>query len=259
MDQPQTENQPSGEAIASIFTRHRLEPKRRVLTITAKEFVTPKMIRITATGADLSDFQSFAPDDHIKILVDAGHEKPEMRDYTPRFYNNDQQLLIVDFAVHDAGPATQWAIDAQVGDEMRIAGPRGSSQLTERFDWLFLIGDETALPAMGRWVEESGEDISVTTLGIVTEQSEEQLWSTKANHQSYWAHRPASEDTSATSAIEALRGIAIPQGKGFIWIGAEAQAARTIKSFVLEEWNHPAQYLKSSGYWVKGKADTAEK
>src|SRR5690606_32398253 len=119
-------------------------------------------------------FISKSPDDHIKLIVGMNGDKPEMRDYTPRYYNVEQKQIIIDFAVHEAGPATHWAIDAQVGDDLRIAGPRGSGELTEAFDWIMLIGDETALPAMGRWLEESPDGQQFLTLGIVTSQAEEQ-------------------------------------------------------------------------------------
>jgi NADPH-dependent ferric siderophore reductase len=259
MDQNLTQPSNQNEPAASIFTRHKFEIKRRILTITGKDYVTPKMIRITATGEDLADFNSMAPDDHLKLVIDLGTDKPEMRDYTPRSFDAEKRIITVDFAIHEAGPATQWAIQAKVGDEMRIGGPRGSSQLTEKFDWLLLIGDETALPAIGRWAEELNSTDQLISLGIVTDAAEEQQWQTKAQHNAFWAHRPSSEDTSGAGAIATLSQIERPKGKGFIWIAAEAKAAREIKAFVLENWAHPAQFVKSSGYWVKGMADTTDK
>jgi NADPH-dependent ferric siderophore reductase len=122
-----------------------------------------------------------------------------------------------------------------------------------------LIGDETALPAIGRWAEELNSTDQLISLGIVTDAAEEQQWQTKAQHNAFWAHRPSSEDTSGAGAIATLSQIERPKGKGFIWIAAEAKAAREIKAFVLESWAHPAQFVKSSGYWVKGMADTTEK
>ena len=259
MDHAQQQSHMQTDEVASIFTRHKFELKRRELTITAKEFVTPKMIRITVSGDDLADFPSMAPDDHLKLMINNGTDKPDMRDYTPRYIDNKSRVLVVDFAIHEAGPATQWAINAEIGDKMRIGGPRGSSQLTEAFDWKLLIGDETALPAMGRWVEESSTDHTLLTLGIVTGKSEEQHWQTNANHAAYWVHRPSSDDTNAHAVIEQLRTLELPSGKGFIWIAAEAKAAREIKAFVLQHFAHPPQFVKSSGYWVKGQADSAEK
>lgn len=248
----------SGEP-QSPFTRHRFELKRRSLTITSKEYITPKMIRIVAKGDELSDFVSKSPDDHIKLIAGMTDDGPIMRDYTPRAYSNAECMITVDFAVHEAGPVTEWAIAANIGDDMRIAGPRGSAELTEAFDWVMLIGDETALPAMGRWVEENAGATEITTLGIVTSTEEEQQWESAKPHKALWVHRPAQQDTDSTAALSLLKEFERPSGKGFIWIAAEASVARAIKSFVLDEWKHPSHHLKSSGYWVKGLADTVEK
>lgn len=258
-------NSPSNETTQNVgepqspFTRHRFEPKRRGLKIISKEYITPKMIRIIATGDELSDFVSKSPDDHIKLIAGMTDEGSIMRDYTPRAYSNAERTITVDFAVHEAGPVTEWAINANVGDDMRIAGPRGSAELTEAFDWILLIGDETALPAMGRWVEENPNASAISTLGIVTSAEEEQQWASAAPHKALWVHRPPQQDTDATAALSLLEKFERPTGKGFIWIAAEASVARAIKSFVLDVWKHPSHHLKSSGYWVKGHADTVEK
>src|SRR5256885_10341559 len=39
-------------------------------------------------------------------------ERPTLRDYTPLRYDAARQNLIMDFALHDAGPATEWALTA---------------------------------------------------------------------------------------------------------------------------------------------------
>jgi hypothetical protein len=99
MDQNLTQPSNQNEPAASIFTRHKFEIKRRILTITGKDYVTPKMIRITATGEDLADFNSMAPDDHLKLVIDLGTDKPEMRDYTPRSFDAEKRIITVDFAI----------------------------------------------------------------------------------------------------------------------------------------------------------------
>src|SRR5256885_2676844 len=53
-------------------------------------------------------------------------ERPTLRDYTPLRYDAARQNLIMDFALHDAGPATEWALTAPLGQWVGLAGPRGS-------------------------------------------------------------------------------------------------------------------------------------
>jgi NADPH-dependent ferric siderophore reductase len=89
---------------------------------------------ISLTGDDLRDFESASFYDHVKVLFPLqGETKPIFptlgsdgvpqpgtarmiaRDFTPRSFNPAAGELNIEFALHDAGPATQWAAQAQVG------------------------------------------------------------------------------------------------------------------------------------------------
>ena len=76
-----------------------------------------------------------------------------MRDYTPRAFDAAGNRLTIDFALHDAGPATAWALNARPGETLLIGGPRGSTVVPDDFDFYLLAGDETALPSIGRRLE----------------------------------------------------------------------------------------------------------
>ncbi len=76
------------------------------------------------------------------------------RDFTPRRYDPAQDTLEIDFAIHDAGPATRWAVKAKPGDTLALGGPRGSFIIPTTYDWHLLVGDETALPAISRRLAE---------------------------------------------------------------------------------------------------------
>ncbi len=244
--------------MTEVFTRHRFDTRRRLLTVQSAERLTPHMIRIVVSGPDLADFVSLGADDHIKLFFGNGAGKPQMRDYTPRYYDTAARTLTLDFAVHEAGPATAWALEAKPGDTLEIGGPRGSSVLAPMFDWYLLIGDETALPAMGRRVEELGADVSVITLGIVPDHLDEQVWTTAATHTAHWLHRPLEDAANPAPVIEALRGIELPAGNGFVWIGAEAAVARAARDHIHDR-GHPREWTKASGYWVKGQANGKDK
>ncbi|MCA2011222.1 siderophore-interacting protein [Cereibacter sphaeroides] len=241
-----------------IITRHRHELKRRQLTVAGVATLTPHMIRITLSGEDLADFTSLAPDDHLKLMIDTGAEKPEMRDYTPRAYDNAARTLVVDFAVHEAGPATAWALGAKAGDSLTIGGPRGSAVVAPVFDWWLFITDETGLPAMGRWVEELPAGQSVITLGAVPEAADEQVWTSAATQKSHWVHRPVEQAAEIAPLLDAAKGIALPEGRGFIWIAAEAKVARALRDH-FEERGHPRHQMKAAGYWIDGQADASDK
>ncbi len=149
--------------------RQRQEPKRRLLTVDSVTRLTPRMLRIAFASPELADFSSRAPDDHIKLFLPdpANPGQQVMRDYTPRAFDAARKILTIDFAVHEAGPATAWALAAKPGDKLAIGGPKGSAIVADDFDYYLLIGDESALPAIGRRVEGLRSGVPVATIVVV--------------------------------------------------------------------------------------------
>ncbi len=255
MDTPQISN-PTVSAPRIERVRHEL--KRRSLTVTAARRITPGMLRIELTGDDLADFISLAPDDHIKVFVPGSGEEMERRDYTPRRYDADARTLVLDFALHEAGPVTKWALGALPGDRLEIGGPRGSAVVSSDIENWLLIGDETALPAIGRRIEEAGARQRITAIAAVADAAEHQAFQTDAQLDVRWAHRPLSAATDPSALIGVLRSIELLPGT-FVWIAAEASVTRALRAYLVEERGYPLSWIKASGYWVKGKADTTEK
>lgn len=240
-----------------VIERVRHEIKRRELIVDTVDYITPHMLRITLSGESLSDFTSLGADDHVKVVVSGADGEMEMRDYTPRSYDNKTGRLVLDFALHEAGPATRWALDARPGSSVTIAGPRGSAVITGVSKWV-LVGDETALPAIGRLIEEAKPGDTITAIGIVTDKGEEQLFETAARLSMKWVHRPASEVTDPLPVLSVLDGIDLTADT-FVWVAAEASVARAIKIYLTGKRNHPLAWLKAAGYWTRGLADTGVK
>lgn len=235
--------------------RIRHDTIRRTLTITAREHVTPDMLRLTLSGPELAGFVSSAADDHIKIIVPDGAGGQAMRDYTPRRYDAATNSIEVDFALHDAGPATLWAMQTKLGDTAQIGGPRGSAVITGPIRNWVLIGDETALPAIARRIEEMEPGTLVTALIAVTGPQEHQQMQTAAAANLLWVHR--ADPTDATALLAQLAKIDLPPAT-FVWIAAEATVARALRDHVLARGHAPV-WMKAAGYWVAGQADAADK
>lgn len=243
------------------FTRVRRETRRRILTVAQTSLLTPRMQRVVFTSPDLHDFASDAPDDHVKLFLPVEGGTPGttvMRDYTPRAFDAGRGELTIDFALHEAGPATDWAVGARPGDRLEIGGPRGSLIVPDDFDWYLLIGDETALPAIGRRVEALRAGVPVTTIVLVDDPAEAQAVTTAANWSPVWLFRDGAHLDDATLLLDALPA-RLPAGDGFVWIAAEARAVRAVRQHVVDSLGHPKHRLKASGYWVRGEAGAHEK
>ena len=238
--------------------RIRHETRRRTLTVQTVERLTPHMLRIGFTSDDLHDFVSLSADDHIKLFFPVAGERDCMRDYTPRCFDTERGTITLDFAMHDAGVATKWAIAAKVGDRLEIGGPRGSAVIPTDFDWYWLIGDETALPAIGRWLEEAPAGLMVTTAVIIDSENDRQIISTKARWTPIWLPRNGAKD-DAGLLQNALARHELPSGQGFVWIAAEGSVARSLRSYVIDHHQHPREWTKAAGYWVRGIADAHDR
>ena len=244
------------------ITRVRHELRRRTLTVSSAELLTPRMRRFGFTSPDLHDFVSASHDDHVKLFFpaagnDADARETCMRDFTPRRFDRSLRTLIIDFALHEAGPATRWATSAQIGDTLEIGGPRGSSVVPDDFDWYLLVGDETALPAIGRRVEKLRSEVPVASF-VVIDAGEIQDFQTRAAWTPHWIARNGSPDDT-TLLRTALAGYALPNGDGFVWIAAEASVARSVRNHIIDDLGHPRQWTKAAGYWKRGHADAHEK
>jgi NADPH-dependent ferric siderophore reductase len=229
--------------------------RRRTLTVAETQRLTPHYLSIRFECDDMDDFLSASADDHVKLFLPqdgpvAG--RPPMRDYTPRAFDKASGTMVIDFALHDpAGPATAWAMAAQPGDQVEIGGPRGSVIVPDGFDWLWLIGDETAIPAIARRMEEM-PGAAITAIIAVDGAGEEVPLPAGTP---VWVHRPAAAAHDGAALVAALDGLALPAGRGFVWIAAEAGVARQLREAMLAK-GHPLTLMKASGYWTHGLSDS---
>lgn len=141
-------------AAAPEIQRVRHELKLRDLKVARVEPLSPGFVAITFRGEALADFVSMSFDDHVKFFFDDGKGGQARRDYTPRRFNREARELVVEFALHGEGAASDWARQAHVGQHMQIGGPRGSFIIPVEAAWHLLVGDATALPAISRRLEE---------------------------------------------------------------------------------------------------------
>jgi len=240
------------ERHAVVRTRHEL--KRRTLTVLSQDRLTPRMIRIVLGGDDLEGFVSLGHDDHVKLFFPDGSDgPPAMRDFTPRHYDPTARELTLYFALHHAGPATAWAEQARPGQTLSIGGPRGSMVLTDDFDWYLLAGDETALPAIARRLEQLRPTATVLVLVTVVDAAEQMALSSSAKVSVRWIHRPPSRAADPEPLLAALAETTLPEGEGHAWIAAESGVAKAARAHLVQRGQNPA-WIKAAGYWRAGDA-----
>lgn len=230
--------------------RVRHELKRRHLRVLRTQRLSPGMLRVTLTGETLADFTSLGFDDHVKLIF-PGEGAPVMRDFTPRRHDPVALELDIDFALHPAGPAIAWAQGAQVGDMLEVGGPKGSFIVPTAFDWHLLAGDATALPAIGRRLEELPSGVSAFVFAEVAGPEEEIALTSRADLHVTWLHAGA----GAPSRLEqALATFVPPSGEGYAWAACESQLAPRLRQVLVGALALPRDRVRVSAYWKSGAA-----
>lgn len=241
---------------------------RRSIEVLSVKRITPHMQRVVFGGEELRGFASAAPDDHVKLIFPnaqgelvfptLGPNGPEyppgvlpspMRDYTPRDYDAQRNELIVDFVIHGDGPASTWAEQARPGQQIGVGGPRGSFVIAEDFDYYVLVGDETALPAIGRRLDEMHAGARVKVLAEVPEAADRQPLGSQAQFSVHWLERDGVDDAGSDLLERALRELPEWPGDTFYWIAAESRRARAMRQYLAEERGVPKEWIRATGYW----------
>jgi len=234
------------------------EIKRRKLEVLRVSEVTPLMRRITLHGPELAGFVSLGSDDHVKLLFAQTAEeqaalesftpggdgpRPTMRDYTPRRYDATTGELDIDFVLHGEGPAATWAAQAQPGQCLHIAGPRGSMIVPYMFDSYLLIGDETALPAIARRLEALPANRSALVVVEVANPAEQQTFHSAAQVDVIWIVRGEQDLVQVTRKLE------MPEGRLYAWVATESALSRKVRAVLLNEFGLDEAAVKAAGYW----------
>lgn len=248
----------------------------RVVQVKHSELISAGMLRLVFEGPELAGFQSPGFDDHVKLIFpdsDTGSimcpqvgpngviwpddSRPIMRDYTPRHYDADSGLLTIDFALHEAGPATAWALAARPGDSLGVGGPKGSMIIPTDFDWHLLVGDETALPAIARRLHALPASAHAVVLAEVDRPEHVFDLPSEAQVTIHWVYRSEGTAGSFSGLPDALAQLEFPAGDCFAWVACETLVARALRAALIERGLHPKR-IKAAGYWRRGAAASHE-
>ncbi|MEW2353625.1 siderophore-interacting protein [Spirillospora sp. NPDC029432] len=223
----------------------------RVAEVVRREEITPRMLRLTLGGPGLDGMHTYQADDHVRIvfpdpdgtrrlpipndrrMLDWPRPFPRTRKYTIRRYDAAARELDLDFVLHEGGLASEWAGNARIGEEVAVAGPPGAKSFPHNYDHYVFAVDSTALPALGRWLDESPADVSATA--VVDGDADYPL-----------AERDGVRIVRGDLG-ETVRGLALPEGRTFLFAAGEADALKPLRS-----WSKGRMDGLFTGYWKRG-------
>ncbi|GAA0539835.1 siderophore-interacting protein [Saccharopolyspora thermophila] len=250
----------------------RARSRYRLLDVRATERITPRMVRVTLGGSELADFVSNGSDQRIKLcLPQPGQpmplgrtraevfalpreQQPRQRTYTVRWFDAERQELAIDFVVHDHhGPGSSWAAAAKPGDQIVTVGPSPAYQPQPDADPLVLVGDETALPAIGAILEELPAGAPVVVFAEVADAAEEQSITSAADVRWHWLHRDGVPAGESTLLLDAVREADLGTNP-HVWIGAEADVVHQLREHCQRTLGLDRRRLYALAYWRRNAA-----
>jgi NADPH-dependent ferric siderophore reductase len=250
--------------------------------------LTPGMRRITLGGEQLRAFtsangfrqpafDSTGFDDHIRLVFRyPGHAEPVLpvqtekgvdlpkaprpltRVYTVRRWDPEAGELDVDFVKHGIGVGTTWAYRAQPGDRIHFYGPSASGTLVHDADWLLVAGDDTAIPAIARLLDELPEHARAQIFIEIAEDSHRLELRSLPHVEVTWLVRGGAEAGTTTLLRDAVRNSAWWDGRVFAWFAAEHTAVRDLRRHLLEARGVPKVDIEFVGYWRRGEVVALE-
>ena len=251
----------------------------RFLEVLRVQDVTPGMRRVTLGGPGLAAhaapngfpvaaFRSDGVDDEFKIILKhpdltealgptqadgvlhwPRDEKAIVRTYTVRRWDKASGELDVDFVNHGVGPATSWANRVQVGERIQIAGPKMSWGHPHDADWVLIAGDETALPAIGRWLEEWPASHPAQIFIEIGAPADRQELMIPGGVQVTWLSRDGAEPGTTTLLVDAVQSAPWWSGTPFVWAAGEAISLTPLRRWLRQEKQLSREQLDITGYW----------
>lgn len=243
------------------------KPPSRQVTILATESITPNMQRITLQSAALCEFPADCEGSYIKLLFTPSgetdlssleeDERPVMRTYTIRHFDSRSGTIEVDFVKHITddhmcGFAARWAMNAQVGDSISIAGPGSIQEMNTEADWFFMAADMTALPALSAKIRRlPPEAQGYAVIKVISEQDVQPIEAPK-NFDVKWIFEGDQLD-------DAVRSLPWRDGNASVWCACEFDAMRSLRQYFRNEKQVGREHIYISSYWKQGVAEDGHK
>ncbi|MDF1603855.1 siderophore-interacting protein [Nocardioides sp. YIM 152315] len=205
-----------------------------------REQLSEHLVRLTLGGAGLADFRSTGiPDEWVGLVVPGQFQS---RYYTVRSWEGAEMVL--DVVVHEVGLVTEWARRDVVGETVTITEPKGSFDLPAGAQWLILVGDLTAMPAMAR----IAESVDLRT-HVIAEVPDELPGYLPSGAHVTWL-RPVDGRSRLAPVVE---GLDWPEGDGYFWMAGESAQMRAIRKHLMRERRLPSSAYDVMGYWRGGQ------
>lgn len=252
-------------------TRREPPPFRRV-RVRSTEPLNARMLRVVLGGDDLAGFAIPSAASSVRLLLPppgsdnlvmpkwsgnqfelpAGRRAP-IRTFTPRYFDDERLELTLDVVLHDQGAATEWARAAAPGDEVAISGPGRSEELDPDARSHLLVGDESAIPAIGQLLETIPDDRTVEVHIEISDSVARLDLPAHPGATVTW-HDAVADAPPGDAMVTALEAVdPVPEA---VWVAGEAAAVQRARTHLFDKCGRSRSSVTARGYWKLGRSAT---
>ena len=163
--------------------------------------------------------------------------------YTARVVDAQRGTMDFDVFAHEGGRVTDWCRGLLQGDEVAIMGPSG--EWYPHAKWLALFGDETALPAIARILEERPAQSAGSATILVSDKGDIQDLKKPSQVTVNWLIRG-----TGRSLTDEVLGLDIPPTDRFVWFAGERSEADAARHVLLERGLRKSE-MRTASYWSR--------
>ncbi|KAA0970910.1 siderophore-interacting protein [Aureimonas fodinaquatilis] len=248
-------------------------PHFRQMRLVNVQNITPGFCRLELAGEDLHRFAQGGF--HVRLLLPPRGRTPVwphagpgglpiwprdrdrliLRTYTLRQVLPDQGLVSIDIFRHQPEGAVQnWLDHAVAGDLLGIMGPGGGG--VPKADWVCLAGDETALPAIARILENLPPATCGFALLEVDNAREMQDLQAPEGVEIVWLLRNGVAPGRSSLLVEAVRNLPWPgSGSVFAFAGAEFETYKLLRHEYRKVRGLRRNQHQAVAYWWLGRPE----
>lgn len=226
------------------------------------------MVGVTFAGDELEGFTVDLPAASVRLLLPSsrasdlvvptwnGNEflladgsRPIIRTFTPRRVDSAARELDLEIVIHDGGAASAWAEAATPGDPAAISGPGRGYEIEG--DGFLLVGDETAIPAIGQLLETLPVAAEVRVHIEVAHSDARLGLPGHPSLETEWLDLPPGTPPGDT-LVGAVRDAALgPDTR--VWAAGEAAAMQRIRRHLFDDRGLSRSRATVRGYWKIGR------
>ncbi len=244
-------------------------PPLRSVEVVERVERSPRLLRITLAGDGLRTLVVDQPAASVRLLVPSpddnrlemptwdGNEflladgsRPLLRTFTPLRVDNEQGHVDVEIVRHEGGAVSGWAETARPGDPAAVSGPGRGFDLPDGVARLILLGDETALPAVGQLIEWAPGGVDVEAhVEVISDEAVVEMPGHHGDDAVTW-HLSVS-DPPGSALVEVVRSLSTADLPDIthLWAAGEAAAMQAIRSHLFTDLGLPRSRATVRGYW----------